>query len=223
MTSTNRNRDELAPIRVLVVDDHPVVRHGLLAIMRMRPEVELVGEAADGVEAVRRILEQRPAVVLLDLRLPGLSGVEVMQHTRTTAPEVRFLVLTTYDTDEYIGPALAAGAHGYLLKDALPDELIRAMTSLVRGGLPLQAEVAARLLGQSNNRQHGETLSARELEVLRFLVRGASNKAIGVQLSLSENTVRSHISHILAKLDVQSRGEAVAVALQRGLVSLQIS
>ena len=112
-------------IRVLVVDDHPVVRHGLIAILRYEPGIEVVGDAADGEEAVRLILERRPDVVLLDLRLPKLSGIEVMKSVRPRAPEVRFLVLTTYDTDEYIGPALAAGAQGYLLKDALPDELAR--------------------------------------------------------------------------------------------------
>ncbi len=108
-------------IRVLVVDDHPVVRHGLMAILRFEPDIELVGEAADGAEAVRLILEHQPDVVLLDLRLPQLSGIEVMQRVRPRLPEVHFLVLTTYDTDEYIGPALAAGARGYLLKDATPD------------------------------------------------------------------------------------------------------
>ena len=112
-------------IRVLVVDDHPVVRLGLTAILRYEQGIEVVGDAADGAEAVRVILEQRPDVVLLDLRLPKLSGIEVMRHVRAQAPEVRFLVLTTYDTDEYIGPALAVGAQGYLLKDATPDELAR--------------------------------------------------------------------------------------------------
>jgi DNA-binding NarL/FixJ family response regulator len=208
-------------IRVLVVDDHPVVRQGLMAILRFKPDIDLVGEAADGVEAVELILARRPDVVLLDLRLPRLSGIEVMRHVRAEAPQVRFLVLTTYDTDAYIAPALAAGAHGYLLKDATPDELVHAIRALAQGGAALEAGVAARLLERVADRTSGDELSARELDVLHLLVRGESNKAIATQLTLSENTVRTHISHILQKLDAQSRGEAVAIALKHGLVRIE--
>jgi DNA-binding NarL/FixJ family response regulator len=207
-------------IRVLVVDDHPVVRHGLTAILGYEPDIEVVGDAADGEEAVRLILERRPDVVLLDLRLPKLDGVEVMRQVRAQAPQVRFLVLTTYDTDEYIGPALAAGAQGYLLKDALPDELASGIRAVMRGAAALEPEVAARLLERMAEGERDE-LSERELEVLRLLVAGASNKAIAAQLNLSENTIKTHISRIFAKLGVQSRAEAVAVALQRGLVPLK--
>jgi DNA-binding NarL/FixJ family response regulator len=208
-----------AKIKVLVVDDHPVVRHGILAMLRYEPDIELVGDAADGAEAVRLILERRPDVVLLDLRLPQLSGVEVMREVRQRLQATRFLVLTTYDTDEYIGPALAAGAQGYLLKDATPDELVRAVRSLMQGGAALEPGVAARLLGRMSEGDP-EELSARELEVLRLLVAGASNKSVAAQLGLSENTVKSHISRIFGKLRVQSRAEAVAVALQRGIVPI---
>jgi len=208
-------------IRVVVVDDHPVVRHGLTAILRYEQDIEVVGDAADGAEAVRVILEQRPDVVLLDLRLPKLSGIEVMRNVRAQAPEVRFLVLTTYDTDEYIGPALAVGAQGYLLKDATPDELARGVRSLVQGRAALEPGVAARVLERMAEGERDEDLSARELEVLRLLVAGASNKTIAARLTLSENTVKSHLSHIFGKLGVQSRAEAVAVALQRGMVPLE--
>jgi len=207
-------------IRVLVVDDHPVVRQGLMAILRFKSDIDLVGEAGDGLEAVQLILERRPDVVLLDLRLPQLSGIDVMRRVRGPAPQVRFLVLTTYDTDAYIAPALAAGAHGYLLKDAMPDELVHAIRALAQGGAALEAGVAARLLERVSEHASGEELSARELEVLHLLVLGVSNKTIATRLMLSENTVRSHISHILQKLDAQSRGEAVAIALQQGLVQI---
>jgi DNA-binding NarL/FixJ family response regulator len=210
-------------IRVLVVDDHPVVRQGLTAILRWEPDIDIVGEAADGREAVRLIRECGPDVVLLDLHLPELSGVEVMREMRPELPQVRFLVLTTYDADAYITPALAAGAQGYLLKDAAPEELARGIRSLMQGGAALQPGVAARLLERMSGTGGNEELSARELEVLRLLVAGDSNKAIAQRLILTENTVKSHLSHIFNKLGVQSRAEAVAVALQRGLVPLEWS
>ena len=207
-------------IRVLVVDDHPLVRHGLVSILKFEKDMELVGDAADGPEAVRLILERRPDVVLLDLRLPTFSGIEVMRQVRGRMPAVRFLVLTTYDTDEYIGPALAAGAQGYLLKDAMPDDLARGVRAVMQGGAALEPQVAARLLERMSGAESDEELSARELDVLRLLVSGASNKAIAAQLNLSENTIKTHLSHIFGKLGVQSRAEAVATALRRRLVPL---
>lgn len=208
-------------IRVMVVDDHPVVRHGLVAILRWEPDLDIVGEAADGAEALRRIVELRPDVVLLDLRLPHLSGIEVMRLARPQTPETRFLVLTTYDTDEYIAPALAAGANGYLLKDAEPDELSRAIRDLMRGGAALEPRVAAVVLGRLAGEGTAEALSEREMDVLRLLPTGDSNKAIALRLGLSENTIKTHVTRILGKLGVQNRAEAVSVAMQRGLLPLE--
>ncbi len=210
---------EQPAIRVVVVDDHPVVRHGLVSILRYEVDIEIVGEAADGREAVRIILERQPDVVLLDLRLPHLSGIDVMRQVRAQFPRIRFLVLTTYDTDSYIGPALEVGAQGYLLKDATPDELARGVRAVMQGRAALEPGVAARLLVRVAEGETSEELSAREVEVLRLMVGGASNKRIAVSLNVSENTVKSHISHIFSKLGVQNRAEAVAVALQRGVVS----
>ncbi len=206
-------------IRLVVVDDHPVVRHGLVSMLHYEPDMQVVGEAGNGATAVAAILEHKPDVVLLDLRLPQLSGIEVMKQVRAREPGVRFLVLTTYDTDEYIVPALNAGAQGYLLKDTTPDELTRAIRALAQGGAPLEPGVAAKLIESMSDKDEDE-LSGREMDVLRLLVAGASNKAIAAQLNLSENTVKSHTSHIFSKLHVQSRAEAVAVALQRGIVPL---
>lgn len=205
-------------IRLVVVDDHPVVRHGLVSMLQYEQDMQVVGEAADGQEAVRVILEHQPDVVLLDLRLRTFSGIEVMKQVRAQSSASRFLVLTTYDTDGYIVPALSAGAQGYLLKDATPDELARAIRSIAQGGAPLEAGVAAKLLESVSGQKRGDELSERELDVLRLLVSGASNKAIAAQLSVSENTIKSHLSQVFVKLNVQSRAEAVAVALQRGLV-----
>lgn len=187
-------------------------------MLRYALDIEVVGEAADGQEAVRLIEEARPDVVLLDLRMPQLSGVEVMQQARARGLATRFLVLTTYDTDEYIGPALAAGALGYLLKDSPPEDLLRGIRTLMLGQAALEPSVATRLLARVNTGPASDELSARELDVLRLLVSGASNKAIAARLDLSENTIKTHLSRIFEKLGVRTRTEAVALALQRGLV-----
>ena len=207
------------PIRVLVVDDHPVVRHGLLALLKYEPGMEAVGDAADGATAIDSIMALSPDVVLLDLRLPSSNGVEVMMRCRERGSPARFLVLTTYDSDEDIARALAAGAKGYMLKDVSSFELMQAIRAVMRGSAALEPRVAARVIARLNEASPDD-LSLRELDVLTLLVRGDANRAIAHALHVSENTVKTHVSHIFAKLQVQSRAEAVAVALQRGIVSL---
>lgn len=209
-----------APIRVFVVDDHPVVRHGLLALLKYEPGMEVAGDAADGQSAIDSVLATQPDVVLLDLRLPGLNGVEVMQRCRQAGAAARFLVLTTYDSDEDIARALAAGAKGYLLKDVSSFELMQAIRTVMRGSAALEPSVAARLMARLQDHP-GDELSLRERDVLALMVRGESNRAIALALNVTENTVKTHVSHIFAKLQVQSRAEAVAVALQRGIVPLR--
>ncbi len=209
------------PIRILVVDDHPIVRHGLMALLGYEADFTVVGDAADGEVAVQQVVALQPDVVLLDLRMTKLTGVEVMMRCRDLAKQTRFLVLTTYDSDDDIARALAAGAKGYMLKDTSAPELFAAIRQVMRGHAALEPSVAARVLARMHDHPDDE-LSARELEVLQHMVRGESNRAIAFVLNVSENTVKTHVSHIFAKLHVQSRAEAVAVALQRGLVTASL-
>ena len=205
-------------IRVLVVDDHPVVRHGLLALLKYEPGMLIAGDAADGEAAIEAVMQIQPDVVLLDLRLPRCNGVEVMLRCRQLGSSAKFIVLTTYDSDEDITRALAAGAKGYMLKDVTSFELMQAIRAVMRGNAALEPSVAARVLARMHD-NGADDLSLRELDVLTQMVRGDANRAIAVALNVSENTIKTHVSHIFAKLQVQSRAEAVAVALQRGIVS----
>lgn len=205
-------------IRIVVVDDHPVVRHGLVAMLKYEPSIQVVGEAAEGAAAIEQIELLQPDVALLDLHMPIFNGVEVMNTLVARGTTTRFLVLTTYDADNYIAPALAAGAKGYLLKDSAPTDLIRAIQTVSRGGASIEPAIAARLLERMYQPERNDELSERERAVLQLLVAGASNKAIAASLQLSEHTIKSHLYRIFSKLGVQSRAEAVAQAFQRRLV-----
>jgi DNA-binding NarL/FixJ family response regulator len=203
-------------ISVYIVDDHPVVREGLRAVLAAEPDLTVVGESGDGEEAVRRVTELRPDVVLMDLRLPGLDGVAATERIVAAGPS-RVLVLTTYDADSDIVRALAAGAAGYLLKDAPRDELVRGVRRAAAGETVLAPLVAARLV----TRVRGEStpdLTPREREVLRCVASGLSNPEIGRTLFISEATVKSHLTRIFEKLDVTDRTAAVTVALARGIL-----
>jgi DNA-binding NarL/FixJ family response regulator len=206
------------PIRLLIVDDHPVVRDGLRGLFADDPDFQVVGEAANGAEAVARVERLGADVVLMDLRMPEMGGVEAITRLRRTAPAVRVLVLTTYDTDSDVLPAIEAGATGYLLKDAPREELIRAVRAAFAGEAVLSPAVASRLMGQVR-KPPPEVLSQRELEVLALIADGATNRQAAAKLFVSEATVKTHLLHIYEKLGVRDRAAAVAEAYRRRLLT----
>ncbi|MEV4673872.1 MULTISPECIES: response regulator [Actinomadura] len=207
----------MSPIRILLVDDHPVVRSGIRAMLADQPDFELVGEAATGEEGVAEARRLKPSVVLMDLRLgAGIHGGEATRRITAGPDAPRVLVLTTFDTDSDILAAIEAGATGYLLKDAPPDRLFAAIRSAAAGDSALAPSVASRLLGRM--RTPAATLTARELDVLGLVAEGLSNRQISKRLFLSETTIKTHLVHIYAKLGVDSRTAAVAAATRRGLI-----
>ena len=205
--------------RILIVDDHPVVRDGLKGMLASQLEFEVVGEAEDGAQAVALVQQLAPQVVLMDLRMPVMDGVEAITQIRTGQAPPYILVLTTYDTDADILRAIEAGATGYILKDAPREELYRAIRSTAQGQSYLSPSVATRLMGQL--RAPVETaLSQREADVLTWVARGDSNKEIAQHLHISEATVKSHLLHIFSKLGVNDRTQAVTLAVQKGIITL---
>jgi len=205
------------PIKLLVADDHPVVRDGLTGIFARDPGFEVLGEAADGAEAVRLALAVRPDVILMDLRMPGMDGVTAITELARHGNTARILVLTTYDTDSYVLPAIEAGATGYLLKDAPRDELLRAVRAAAQGNAVLSPSVANRLMSRVRTPEP-EPLSRRELEVLELIAAGSTNREAAARLFISEATVKSHLLNIYTKLGVSDRAAAVAEAFNRGLL-----
>lgn len=207
-------------IRILIVDDHEVVREGLRSILETDPDFKLVGEAADGGEAVRLAAELTPDVVLMDLSMPGVGGIEAIEQIKALALPLEIVILTTYDDDELIVRGLRAGARGYLLKDAGRRALFDSIRAAQRGELLLPSSVAKRVMNhlQEPKTPHPPGLSARELEVLVLMADGAANKQIAARLKIAERTVKAHVTGIFMKLTVNSRTEAVAVALRSGLL-----
>ena len=215
------------PIRLLIVDDHPVVRDGLRGIFESDPQFEVTGEAGNGAEAVTQARSLRPDVVLMDLRMPDVDGVTAIRRLAELGLDARVLVLTTYDTDSDVVPAIEAGATGYLLKDAPRAELLRAVRAAARGEAVLAPSVAARLMSRvraAGARPAGtggagtDSLSQRELEVLQLVAAGATNREAAALLCLSEATVKTHLLHIYAKLGVGDRTAAVAQGFNRGIL-----
>jgi len=206
-----------APIRLLIVDDHPIVRDGLRGVFASDPDFEVVGEAGDGAEAVRVAGSVEVDVILMDLRMPGTGGVEAITRLRATGHPARVLVLTTFDSDRDVLPAIEAGATGYLLKDARRDELIRAVRAAHAGQSVLAPSVASTLMGRVGMREPS-SLSPRELDVLRLIAGGATNQAAARALLVSEATIKTHLIHLYDKLGVRDRAAAVAVAYERGIL-----
>ncbi len=209
--------DPTAPIRILIVDDHPIVRDGIRGMFTGDERFEVIGEAGDGQQAINRARVDRPDVVLMDLRMPGVDGV---QATREIVDEglAHVLILTTYDSETDVLPAIEAGATGYLLKDAARDELIDAVVAAAKGESVLSPPIARRLMGQVR-KPRKSAVSERELEVLRAVARGNTNREIAAELFISEATVKTHLLHIYEKLEASDRASAVARGFELGLLS----
>lgn len=210
-------------ISILLADDHPMLREGLAAVLSTQPDFEVVGEAATGPETVRAVASLEPDVVLLDLEMPELDGVETLERLKERGIQTRAIVFTAYDTDERILGALRAGARGYLLKGASRTEIFDAIRTVHSGGSPLQPAVTTRLLqsiSREDRRGEIDSLTPRELEVLALLARGMQNKEIAGRLFITERTVKFHVSSLMHKLGAENRTEAVTLAVQRGLVTL---
>jgi NarL family two-component system response regulator LiaR len=217
-------RTSVRTIRVLVADDHAIVRKGICALLATEPGIDIVGEAQDGQEAIRETQRLRPDVILMDLVMPGMDGLEAIRHIAVHQPEVRILVLTSFAGDDKVFPAIRAGALGYLLKDSDPEELVQAIHQVYHGQSWLHPTIARKLLQElshpSDQRPGLDLLTEREIEVLQLVARGQSNREISSGLTISEATVRTHVSNILTKLNLSSRTQAALYALREGLASL---
>jgi two-component system, NarL family, response regulator LiaR len=217
--------DQGHAIRVLIVDDHTIVRKGIKALLAEMSDIQVVGEADNGLDAVALTSELEPDVVLMDLLMPKMDGIDATRQITARQPKVRVLVLTSFVGDEKIFPAIKAGALGYLLKDSEPAELIQSIYRVYRGEPSLHPIIARKMmkeiLEQPASKPSSEALTAREIEVLRLLAKGLSNDEIAAQLVISEVTVRTHISHLLAKLHMANRVQATLYALREGITSIE--
>ena len=225
----------MSKIRVLLADDQDIIRTGLTIILNHQPDIEVVGQAADGMEAVNLAHQLQPDVILMDIKMPRLNGIQATRQIASALPKTQIIILTTYDTDDWVFDGIRAGAVGYLLKDTSGDNLADAVRGALRGESQMDPTVARKVLREFQHvtgpghasippappEEPLEKLTDREEEILKLLVAGLSNKEIAQQLSLSEGTVKNHISAILAKLHANDRTQAVLTALKRGLVDLK--
>ena len=221
MTET---REQIDPIRILITDDHAVVREGLRTLISTEPGMEVVGEAADGVEAVQKACSLRPDVILLDMVMPRMGGLEAINAIKRECPEAHILVLTSFSDDEKVFPAIKAGALGYLLKNTTPERLLNAIRDVNQGKPSLSSDIAKKLMRELQRNSDlpptEEPLTAREMDVLRLVAQGLSNQEIAERLVIGEGTVRTHVSNILAKLHLANRTQAALYALREGLAPL---
>ena len=211
-------------IRIVIADDHPIVRQGLATVLGQEGDLEVVGQARNGLEAVAQALKLHPDIILMDLQMPEMDGVEAIQKIKAETSDIGIIILTTYDSDDYIFRGIEAGARGYLLKDSPPEEVLKAIRTVHEGESLIQPRVASRLLDRFSQLSQApaaeEVLSSREVEVLQIIAKGAANKEIANELLIGESTVKTHVIHILNKLGVKGRTEAVAEAARRGIIQL---
>jgi DNA-binding NarL/FixJ family response regulator len=213
-----------APIRVLIADDQTLFRSGLMRLLDEDPRIKVVGEAADGAEAVKQTLESKPDVVLMDVKMPKVDGVAATREIVAERPQVKVLILTTFDTDSYVLQALKAGASGYVLKDATPEAIASSIAAVMSGERVMAGAVANRVLellsGTAAPKDFYDGLTTREVEILQLLAAGMANKQIAYRLKISEKTVRNHVSNMYDKLNIYDRSQAVLYAVRKGLVEL---
>lgn len=214
-------------IRVLIVDDHPVVRRGIKSLLAEEADIEVVGEAANGKEAIQKVAELLPDVILMDLVMPEMNGIEAIRHITASHPDARILVMTSFAADDKVFPSIKAGALGYLLKDSDPEDLIRMIHQVYRGELSIHPTIARKVIQELNRPAEEpltpDPLTERELEILQLLAQGIENKEIAHRLVLREATVRTHVSNILSKLHLANRVQATLYALRKGIATLEDS
>ena len=211
-------------VKVLIADDQTLFRSGLARLLEEDPRVQVVGQAADGAEVVKRAAALKPDVVLMDLKMPGVDGIEATRRIASELPEIKVLVLTTFDADSYVLQALRAGASGYVLKDSQPAAIVSSILAVTSGERVMATAVANRVLdmltGTTTTKEFYDGLTAREIEILKLLATGQPNKQIARRLGISEKTVRNHVSHMYEKLQIYDRSQAVLYAVRKGLVEL---